>query len=374
MPLFNEKSKSAIFNLAGWHTARKIIVFESDDWGSLRIPSREALSKLSALGYQADKTPFALDCLESEGDISSLAEVLSSVSNGRGENPVFTLNNIVANPDFKKIKESGFSQYFFEPFTETYRKYPNHEKSPGLIREGIEKRLFKPQLHGREHLNVNRWMDLLKAGDSEVKGLFGLSITGLPDRLSKEGHRSFQRAFDYDKAEERAESARLIKDACNIFQQTWNYRALSFVAPNFFWDDTIEKSLHENGIKYIQGQRAQFISDYKGGYRAKYHFTGQKNRLGQVYLVRNALFEPSFDKNRDWVDTCMKEISMAFKLRKPAIISSHRVNYIGSIDPANRDRGLRSLGRLLSEITRRWPEAEFISSDVLGDMISGKQK
>jgi hypothetical protein len=30
--------KQNIINLPGWRTNRKIIVFESDDWGSIRMP------------------------------------------------------------------------------------------------------------------------------------------------------------------------------------------------------------------------------------------------------------------------------------------------------------------------------------------------
>jgi hypothetical protein len=74
--------------------------------------------------------------------------------------------------------------------------------------------------------------------------------------------------------------------------------------------------------------------------------------------------------NKDWVNDCLKEIEIAFRWRKPAIISSHRVNYIGFLDPQNREKGLEQLEKLLEKMLRRWPEIEFMTSVELGDLIS----
>jgi len=65
----------------------------------------------------------------------------------------------------------------------------------------------------------------------------------------------------------------------------------------------------------------------------------------------------------------MKQIEAAFLWNKPAIISSHRVNFCGHIDENNRKKGLTSLKQLLDEIVKRWPDVEFMSADELGDTI-----
>ncbi|NTW32234.1 MAG: hypothetical protein HGB12_06370 [Bacteroidetes bacterium] len=36
-------------NIPGWRTDRKILVIESDDWGSIRMPSKETYSGLGAI-------------------------------------------------------------------------------------------------------------------------------------------------------------------------------------------------------------------------------------------------------------------------------------------------------------------------------------
>jgi hypothetical protein len=70
----------------------------------------------------------------------------------------------------------------------------------------------------------------------------------------------------------------------------------------------------------------------------------------------------------------MKEIKIAFRWGKPAVINSHRVNYIGSIFEENRENGLRLLSNLIAAILKEWPESEFMSSDQLGDFMKSSMQ
>ena len=72
------------------------------------------------------------------------------------------------------------------------------------------------------------------------------------------------------------------------------------------------------------------------------------------------------------IERGLKTIERAFRWHKPAIISSHRVNYAGFLNPKQRKHGLVLLDRFLLEIKRRWPDVEFMSSVELGDFITGK--
>jgi len=60
--------------------------------------------------------------------------------------------------------------------------------------------------------------------------------------------------------------------------------------------------------------------------------------------------------------------------KNSAVISSHRINYIGSLDPINRDRGLKQLGHLLSGTVRRWSEVEFVASVEIGNLTETSKK
>jgi len=89
-----------------------------------------------------------------------------------------------------------------------------------------------------------------------------------------------------------------------------------------------------------------------------------------TYEVRNVVFEPTDDRGFDWVDYAFKQIQTAFFWHRPAIISSHRVNFCGHIDPKNRKMGIDALKVLLQRIVKKWPEIEFMSADQLGDLIT----
>jgi hypothetical protein len=65
----------------------------------------------------------------------------------------------------------------------------------------------------------------------------------------------------------------------------------------------------------------------------------------------------------------MQQIEAAFRWNRPAIISSHRVNFCGHIDPANRAKGLGDLRVLLKKIVEKWPDVEFMSAGELSDLI-----
>jgi len=68
----------------------------------------------------------------------------------------------------------------------------------------------------------------------------------------------------------------------------------------------------------------------------------------------------------------LKKIDIAFSWHKPAIICTHRINYMGELDPGNRKVNLRLFKELLQRILKQWPDVEFMTSDKLGDLISDR--
>src|SRR5690606_13830027 len=141
----------------------RIIVIESDDWGSIRMPSNEVYEEFVRSGLQMSGTDYnRIDTLESNDDLILLYDILSSHRDRNGSHPLITANIVVGNPDFEKIQTSDFSEYFYEAVTETLSRYPHRDLVENLWREGEERKLFHPQLHGREHVNVVRWMNALR--------------------------------------------------------------------------------------------------------------------------------------------------------------------------------------------------------------------
>jgi len=351
-------------------------VIESDDWGSIRMPDKSTYDILLSKGIRVDNCPYnRYDSLASAEDLSALFEILTQFKDINGNYPVITANCLVANPDFVKIRETEFEKYHYELFYHTLSRFPDRSSSFTLWKEGISNNIFRPQFHGREHLNIGRWMKALRQNLPETRLAFDYGLFGISTSITSEKRKSYLAAFDYDDSHDEIILTRIIEDGLTLFKKIFEYESKSFIAPNFTWPSRIEHLLSMHGVKYIQGMRIQKIPApelAKPG--KKRHFMGQTNPNGQIYLIRNCQFEPSLEQINDPVDKCLAQIRDAFLLRKPAIVSIHRVNFIGSIDPINRERNLAWFKILLKEIKRKWHDVEFMSTDRLGDTIINQNK
>jgi hypothetical protein len=365
--------KKNIFNLPGWKTNRKIIVIESDDWGSIRMPSIYVFNSLTSSGIDLSSDEGSnfnmYDSLETSDDLTLLFEVLSSVNDATGRPAVITPFSVVANPDFVKIRQSDFMEYYYELFTETLNRYPGCENTFKLWKEGIMKRLFVPQFHGREHLNVKVWMRALKSMNKNTVMAFNNGMWGISTANDPEINVEFQAAFDIVDPNDLMYQEGVIATGLDLFENLFGYRAKVFVPPNGSFSSKLEAICCNKGVKYLSVSKIQIEPLGNGKTRKRLHWLGQKTSSGLTCLTRNCIFEPN-QFGQDWVDYCLNDISIAFKWRKPAVISSHRINYIGALYKDNRDKSLRQLYTLLRNIMKAWPDTEFITSDELGEILS----
>lgn len=368
-----------VSNIPGWRTKRHVVVIESDDWGSIRMSSKEAFDRMLKAGMPVDRSHYNLyDSLECNDDLEQIYETLSKFKDSTGRHPVITGVNVVANPDFEKIKTNNFSEYIYEPYTETCKRYSNHDRVYDLWKEGIEKRLMVPIFHGREHLNAQFWMRALRDKNKSTLVGFENEVTGMPG-IKGEKLPDFQAAFQIDTINDLVYQKEVLKTGLDLFEELYGYRSRYFVPTNGPFNNTLEKDLYEHGVKYINTGKKQKEPLGNGQYKINTRFIGDENQYGQIYITRNCFFEPSssgFEKpaNTDWINNCLKEIEIAFRWRKPAVISSHRVNYIGYLHPENRERSLKQLSELFSKMLKKWPNIEFMTSVELGDLIASSKK
>jgi len=360
-------------NFSGWRTDRKIIVIESDDWGSIRMPSRAVYEKCLQAGYRVDKNAYErFDSLASEDDLMHLFDLLSSFRDIKGRHPVITANVLVANPDFDKIRESDYREYYYELVTKTFKKYTKHQKSFEIWLEGLNEGVFFPQSHGREHLNVSRFMNALQIGDADVHFGFRERMPGNIGRGETSGGNKYVEALHYSDEKDKTKKLEIILEGLNLFEKLFGYKSESFIPPNYRWSPDFDNIVAEAGVRYYQGNYKMLEPIEDGRVKINSYYLGQLNRFDQSYLVRNAMFEPSLFRNNvnDPVTKCLRDIQIAFAMRKPAIICSHRLNYIGYIDQGNRDRNLVLLNNLLKNILKKWPDVEFMNSVELGKLIN----
>ena len=370
--------KNKYVAMRGFHTNRHLVVIESDDWGSIRMPSREVFCHLQECGDHPERDGFLRnDSLETEGDLTALYEVLSSVRDQHGSPAVITANYVMANPDFDRIDiEAG--RYSHEPFWKTYEKYGmSADRMLQCIQQGIQEGVFYPQLHCREHLNVNRWMQALREGRVDARLAFENRMIGVYASFSPTNRFGYMDAFNTD-VTSMAELEEILGEAAAMFAKTFGYESKTFVASCFVWDNALERAMPKHGILGIQSAVWQDRPVGKNGQyklKRKIRYTGQKSKHGPIYTVRNCAYEPAILQNPDeCVKACLDAVHRSFAAHKPAIINSHRLNYIGTIHPHNAQDNLRGLKQLLTQIKQDYADVEFITSAQLIDIIRQEEK
>lgn len=358
-------------NCRGWRSKRQLVVFESDDWGATRLRDTSAYESMLRAGMDLSCSRYdRLDCLESRRDLNALFGIIDSHRCRAGRPPVFTFNAAMGNPDFAAIRATDFEKFVHEDLFRTYVRHHGDDLQP-VWRDAISKSLIKPQFHAREHLNIGLWLQDLRDDFGDVRLAFDHEYYGQTTVTSSPRQRHYLAAYWPESAEHLEEIQAIADDGLTMFEDLFGFPSRSFVACNYVWPNALEQTLATKGVELIQCQRGQLIPSSDGqNVSVRRCYTGQRNEQNQAYSVRNVKFEPVEDRTADWVGSAMNGISQAFFWGKPAVISTHRINYVGGIDSVHRDNSLRLLNSLLREMLVRWPDIEFVSSDQLFKIVS----
>jgi len=360
--------RALLVNSKGRFVKNKYIIIESDDWGSIRTTKKENFKRFSRISYG---NPYLNhDTIASVDDLNALFDTIGLFTDSVGNHPVFTFNTVVGNPNFTKIADSGFEKYFYEPFTDTLESYYPSQRVFDLWSAGIEADFICPQFHGREHLNVPVWMNALREKNPELIELFNLGSWSTRSGKVNGSLVKLQAALDYENDGLLEYQKAAVKEGLSLFKQIFGFKAESMIANNYTWSPDLHKTINQNGVNLMQSMKYQVLPYSKYGKRKLIRRRFGENIDGLIFNVRNCIFEPSlFPESYDSISNCMKQIDVAFRLKKPAVISSHRLNYIGIHNENNRARSLKSLKNLLSLCLKRWPDVRFISSNKLLDIL-----
>lgn len=356
----------------GQRVQPKVVVFESDDWGGIRMPSAEIYRSLSQKMPMIKADRFSkFDHLASADDLSALFEVLQKHKDSRGKPAIFTFNVTTANPDFNEILHHNFEQYFVEPFHQTILR-----EQPGALslwNDGFFAGLYRPQFHGRDHIHQQRWLFHLANGNGAVREAFNHRTYGFDNTFDSTEY--LLAAYDYPDAEDTSIWKASIDHGLQIFEDFFEFVPKSFIPPCYIAPKQLVSYLQTKGVDTLQGKLYSFepagITSGKRNYHKKIRKAGFDAKTGQTNLVRNCFFEPSRGKGDWWVADCLARIEVAFKWGKPAVIDTHRVNYIGSLVEGNRKESLMLLDQLLAKIKSKWPDVQFMSSDELAQLYKG---
>jgi hypothetical protein len=363
---------NAVKNIFGWKIRKRIIVIQVDDYGNVRLASHHARNALEKAVDNSASRFDRYDSLETSEDLEMLYDALSSIKDGSNRNAVFTPFSLPINLDFENVKKYKYQEYKFEPLPETFQKltalYPKSYEGAWLLWEqGIREGLMRPQFHGREHFNLRLFERLLADKNRELMtSIEHRSLACLPGNDAPPG--GWTASFGFWDIDDTRIFPEIIRSGLACFREVFGYDATVFTAPAQQFPVSMEKDLTGFGLKAFDRPFYQARHQGGGKFRRQITFTGYDKAKDLVYLVRNVVFEPT-SSNIDHVSKAMQQIEAAFRWNKPAIISSHRVNFCGHIDPANRAKGLGDLRVLLRKIVDKWPDVEFMSAGELSDLI-----
>ncbi len=356
-------------NIRGWKTPRRIICFAVDDYGTVRTASPQAWEQLDASGLDVANQMDRFDAVETRDDLAALFEVLASVPDSRGRPAVFTAYALSANPDFEEIRADG-GRYHSEAVLRTFERLAAeqpaaYEGTWSLWQEGMAKGLIRPQFHGREHFNVELLeKKLAKQAPDLLANLECSSMAGIGSEPTMPGV-GFTQAFGLHNKDSLPAHRRILVDGLNLFEQEWGFRSETFTPPAQKMHPSLYPVAEAGGVVSIDKPLRCVRPMGDGTSQREVNRSGRQKRQGHVTVVRNVVFEPCKDMGFEPVSRALEQIQAAFFWGRPAIISSHRVNFGGHLDEGNRQRGLEALSRLLKGIVARWPDVEFLSVDQL---------
>ena len=354
-------------NLRGWRTPRKLVAFAVDDYANVRVASTEVRQRLIDTGMDLSSQMDRYDTLETKQDLEALFEVLDSVRDCRGSPAKFTAYALSANPDFSRIRADS-ERYFPELVPDTFARLASEQQDAydgawEFWQEGMQRGLIQPQCHGREHLNVELFERKLRSGAPDLlASIQNDSLAGVDGDPSMPGV-GFTHAFGLHDAASLPRHREILADSFDCFEAVWGFRSATFTPP--------AQQLHPSLYEIAEGAGTLSIDKPlrcarpmgDGTRRREVNRSGRQAPQNHLTVVRNVVFEPGKEMGFEPVERAMQQVAAAFRWRKPAIISSHRVNFCGHLDENNRKNGLAALQTLLGRITARWPDVEFVGVD-----------
>ncbi|MCB1876754.1 MAG: hypothetical protein KDH88_12345 [Chromatiales bacterium] len=288
-----------------------------------------------------------------------LAQTLSRYTDSMGRPAVLTADMVLAVPDTRAMREQADGVYR-RRFLDT--DFPQIHQA---FRDAMKAGVLVPQLHGLEHLNGDGLARLAKQGDPRVQPALQEDDWWDWESLDSplQGHYVDGSALPTTNLEQQRQSD-LVDQALTVFQRTFGFPSRSTVAPCYLWDDATESAWAQAGVRYIQtaGYRCTGrAADGRYVQDPPYLVPGQRNSHEQIYLVRNAMYEP-VDGRR--ADACIRSIREAQRQALPAVVSTHRYNYTRA-EEEHRE-SLAGLERILCACNRFSPRLRHCSSPELG--------
>ncbi|HQR42547.1 MAG TPA: hypothetical protein PLX97_07675 [Gemmatales bacterium] len=334
--------------ISGWHArtlralwrepmlARPVVIVESDDWGP---------------GPESDATM-----------LRRIAGLLGEIRDADGHPAVMTLGVVLGRPDGAAILADDCLCY--------HRRSLDEACYSAIVCEmqmGCDAGVFAFQRHGLEHC----WPPSLLARAREDHALRGWLANPdarsemLPSELQS---RWVDAAILPSRALPETQVDATVKEEAIGFRRLFGEAPTVAVPNTFVWNEVVERAWAASGVRYVVTCGRQYE-----GRRADGRLMLSKRQIlniepgahGVHYVVRDVYFEPIRGHRAEQV---WEAVAQRARLGRPALIETHRENFI--VSPELAERALSELARALRGVCSRHPDAQFCNTATLADEMS----
>jgi hypothetical protein len=330
-----------------WHRLRAVVL-ESDDWGLCAWSADEqafrVLSDTPAFRSPAGRR-YGGSTLESAADVRGLAETLLEFRGADGYPPVWQANTVMASPDYVRLAPPGFEVDAL-PLLD-FPKAPHRWSRPGLwgeVASATDAGVWWPEAHGLHHLPEQAWLTALRLGASDARRAFEQQCPVCE---------AVQASGEYDRSEPVSVRARNLAGAVERFRACFGRPPASFCPPDYRWDAWLEAEAPRHGLTVLQGA-AERVGAMPPAVRRVIDDLRWPRRSGGLFrMPARVVFEPCDGERspeRVGVTAAVRRVREAWSRGRPAVLSTHRVNY-AHLKPAWSESGRAALRDLLSALS-----------------------
>lgn len=327
-------------------TRLRAVVLESDDWGlcawSPDVQGWRALADQPVFRSPGGRR-YAGSTLESAEDVRAMGDLLGSFRGGDGFPPVWQANMILAAPDYTKLTPPQFDVTSL-PLHE-FPNTPSRWSRPRLWEQVTLARMsgvWWPELHGLHHLPERAWLTALRRG--------------VPDARRALEHQSpictgVDESGEYHPSEPPQVRTRNLETAVAAFRRLFGRLPDSICPPDYRWDEQLERDAERLGVTTIQGKGEQLGHSFPRIRRRLLRYRWPHVHGARFYLPLRIAFEPhgQTGPSRVGAEAVHRAARESWQRAQPAVISTHRVNYV-HLDPAAAENGRAALRDLLKRL------------------------
>jgi len=316
--------------------------------------------------------PWLSGTLETHDKMQRLFDFLLNFKGADGRPVIFTPVYIVANPDSDAILANGFTEYvdngICDGFPSRWSVPPwDHAKIMEKAREGIRLGVWYPQTHGRaHHYSPKKWVrGLREKADEAMCAFFQLrGRIGVPVNLDRKYE---VKGLEFDELTDE-ELNEWFGKGLEYFRRAFGYETPCAPITNAVRAKEYEPELEMRCERMLARYGIKINSH---SYKAREYGMGHYDpELDLTFMGWNANFDPlgtPDTETQKGFTHAYRRIQEAWAKGEPAIVGTHRINYV-SLDPEQERQGYLQLEQLLSTLQKEHPDVVYLTSSEVGQL------